>query len=200
MRRLSAGFVLLLALAAAACGKADPPGMSREPLAHGKPAAPAPAAPAPAKAPEEKAAPDKASEPEAQKGVKSTTKQAEAQKPEATPKSSALSSEVRVKRLVVTRAIDQREPVQTASFSPSDEPVFAFVELDNPSSDAGEVVVTFEHEGGKSVGHVRLEVPAKNKRWRTWGRTRFIREAGTWSAVVRTPDGTELARKSFEVQ
>jgi hypothetical protein len=61
------------------------------------------------------------------------------------------------------------------------------------------VFVTFEREGKKTVGHVRLEVPAHNKRWRTWGRTRFIREPGTWNAVIRAKDGTELAKKSFEV-
>ncbi len=77
--------------------------------------------------------------------------------------------------------------------------MIAFVELVNRGDDDGSVVVTFEHEGIEPVGHVHLKVPANSRRWRTWARTRMIKKPGSWQAVVRTPDGKELARQSFEV-
>lgn len=104
-----------------------------------------------------------------------------------------------VRRLVVVRRVEQREPVLGEPLVAGDEPVVAFVELANPG-DAGEIVVTFQPaEGGAEVGHVRLTVPAQQGRWRTWARTRNVRDAGEWRAIVRSADGRELARTEFTV-
>jgi type IV secretory pathway VirB10-like protein len=107
---------------------------------------------------------------------------------------------VKVKRLLLTSAIENREPVAVSSFTSGEEPVIAFVELDNKAGSAATVSVTFENAAGESVGHVKLEVPAHKSRWRTWARTRRIREPGTWVAVVKNESGQTLAKKSFEVR
>ncbi len=104
---------------------------------------------------------------------------------------------LKVKRLVVTTAIEEREPLPVTEFKAGSELVYAFVELMNEGDEQG-IVITFERVG-KQVGHVELGVPANQTRWRTWGRTRNIKQPGDWEAVVRTKDGDELARTRFQV-
>jgi hypothetical protein len=104
-----------------------------------------------------------------------------------------------VKRLVLTHGIRDKEPVPTQSFAGDGTPVFAFVELSNPLATDAEIEIVFEHESGRRVGFVKLDVPGQQQRWRTWGQTRQIRQHGRWDAVVRTEDGQELMRTSFAV-
>ncbi|MBX3181441.1 MAG: DUF2914 domain-containing protein [Polyangiaceae bacterium] len=104
---------------------------------------------------------------------------------------------LKVKRLVVTTAIEEREPRPVTEFKAGTDLVYAFVELANEGDEQG-IVITFERVG-KQVGYVELGVPAKQTRWRTWGRTRNIKQAGDWEAVVRTKGGDELARTRFQV-
>lgn len=124
--------------------------------------------------------------------------------PAAAPQPSAVKdtkSGLRIKRLVVTERIVAREPVTTESLSTARGPIYAFAELENASQEAQKIQITFEHEDTKTtVGHAELEIPANRPRFRTWGNTRNIREPGNWEAVVRTPDGKELARTKFEVE
>ena len=47
------------------------------------------------------------------------------------------------------------------------------------------------------AGHVRLEVPASSRRYRTWAYGRNVTRPGRWHAVVRGPDGAVLARRAF---
>lgn len=107
--------------------------------------------------------------------------------------------EFSVKRLVLTHGIKDKEPLPTQSFEADGTPVFAFVELSNPAQSSAKIEIVFEHESGRRVGFVKLDVPGQHERWRTWGQTRQIRESGRWVAVVRTGDGQELMRKSFAV-
>lgn len=102
-----------------------------------------------------------------------------------------------VKRLVVTDGISGREPNADPKLQAGSDPIYAFVELRNPTDDAKEIVVTFEHSTGAKVGHVSLEVPAKKPRWRTWARSAHVSKPGDWTAVVTASDGTELARQDF---
>lgn len=105
-----------------------------------------------------------------------------------------------VKRLTVTTGIENREPLEMDHVELGQSPIYAFVELSNPSDKPQEVVITFENPEGPSVGHVTLSVPANQPRWRTWGRTRMVQNAGEWIAVVKTVDGDEIARQSFSVE
>ena len=187
MTKLSVIWVVSI-LGAFGCARGeDPPGVAREPLARQAPvvtaAAPTPAPAQPAIKPVEvvvKAPAGLAKK--ASKGVEP-----------------AVAGEgLVIKRLVVTNSIEHRELVTVDQLALSEEPLFAFIEVANPGETPEQIEVTFEKDG-RSVGHVKLEVPAKNKRWRTWGKTRQVRQAGEWVAVVKTADGKELSRKSFVV-
>ncbi|MEO6601039.1 MAG: DUF2914 domain-containing protein, partial [Polyangiaceae bacterium] len=111
------------------------------------------------------------------------------------------SDGLKLKRIVVTHKIENREPVAGDNFSLGNAPVYAFVEFENSAKDARDIRVMFQNEDTKAtVGHVKLSVPAGQTRFRTWGNTRMIRDAGHWVAVVSTVDGVELGRAPFEVK
>jgi len=105
---------------------------------------------------------------------------------------------VAVRRLVVTHAVSEREPIEPAELV-SGTPIVAFVELLNEDGVERSVVVTFEREGRPAVGHVKLHVPAKSPRYRSWARTHNLTETGVWEAVIRAEDGTELGRQPFDL-
>ncbi len=131
-------------------------------------------------------------------GMAATVEKTVSTRPAVTSTPSGDGSSVHVERLVVTSGIEGREPVATTSFAAGKKPVYAFVEMKNPTADEQRIVVTFEHQG-RSVGHVKLSVPAEQARWRTWGRTHNVTTPGAWTAVVSTEAGDEIARKAFEV-
>lgn len=106
---------------------------------------------------------------------------------------------LKIKRLVVTQAVEDREPV-AADVVDAETPVIAFVEVASGSTEEQQVVVTFEHETGDHVGLVNLSVPGNKPRWRTWGRTYNVNRDGRWTAVVRNRDGEELGRTEFTVR
>ena len=112
--------------------------------------------------------------------------------------SALAADQVAVRRLVVTHAVSGREPVEPAELV-SGTPILAFVELSNKDGVERNVTVTFEREGRPAVGHVKLQVPAKSPRFRTWARTRNLGEPGTWEAVITSDDGKELGRQPFEL-
>ena len=111
-------------------------------------------------------------------------------------------SSLKVKRLVVTTGVKDREPLVTTDALPSDgSAIYAFAELANPLGDSENVRITFERKGGSErVGDVTLPVPANVSRHRTWAFTRFIRAAGVWEVVLWSESGAELGRTSFEVK
>jgi hypothetical protein len=111
------------------------------------------------------------------------------------------SDGLKLKRFVVTRKIENREPVAGDDFTLGSAPVYAFVEFENSARDARAVRVMFQNQDTKAtVGHVKLTVPGTSERFRTWGNTRLIRDPGHWVAVVSTADGVELGRAPFEVK
>lgn len=103
-----------------------------------------------------------------------------------------------IQRLVLASRVVEREP-EVALAPKINEPLLAFVEAKNGASEDQGIVVTFEHESGTKVGFVELNVPGGAKRWRTWARTKNLKEAGNWVAVVRSTTGQELSRTSFTV-
>lgn len=119
-------------------------------------------------------------------------------KQDAQPQLTATKTGPSVKRLIMASDVKDREPIELGQ-AQSKQPVVAFVELNNASGAESSVVITFEHENGKKVGFIELNVPGESPRHRTWGRTRNIDESGIWTAVVRTKEGEELARQSFSV-
>jgi hypothetical protein len=107
---------------------------------------------------------------------------------------------LRIKRLVVTQAVEGREPVDVDEVVDSETPVIAFVEVTSGAAEDQQVVVSFEHEAGHSAGGLNLSVPGNKPRWRTWGRTSNIKQDGRWTAVVRDSRGEELGRTEFTVR
>lgn len=105
-----------------------------------------------------------------------------------------------VKRLVVAEGVHGREPMEpSSSFSMRDvNKIYAFVEIDNPTESASNIVVDFVRRSDQAKsGNVALDVGAA-RRWRTWAFTRNV-SRGEWEAVVRGPGGEELGRAPFEV-
>lgn len=107
---------------------------------------------------------------------------------------------IHLRRLVVATGVSDREPTGVADSFGRDLPrLYAFLEAVNQTDEPVALVVTFEPEGGEPVGHVSLAVPARARRFRTWAHTQHAKRAGRWEVVVRTPDGTIIARRPFEI-
>jgi hypothetical protein len=156
--------------------------------------------------PRQKAKPKKTIDPkstdEKAKGKSTDTKPTtgKTKQSDAKPDGIKTTSLPKLRRLVVTTGVEKREPVKVDALLAGESPIYAFMELANESQEDQYVVVTFEREDDlEVVGHIKLKVPAEQPRWRTWGRTRMIQDAGPWVAVVRTPEGRELAREPFDV-
>ena len=113
----------------------------------------------------------------------------------------AESGAIRVSRLVVSSGVSDHEPTGAADRFEvgAQSRIYAFVEAQNATGEDVALHVTFEPESGESTGHVALEVPADARRWRTWANTRNAVRVGRWRAVVRAPDGHELASRAFDV-
>jgi hypothetical protein len=105
-----------------------------------------------------------------------------------------------VKRLVIAKGVEAREPVSPASTFTQGESdrIYAFVEVGNEDKAASAISVSFFRDGESDRGGVELRV-GESPRWRTWAFTRLAKKPGKWHVVVRGPKGQELARDSFEV-
>jgi hypothetical protein len=119
-----------------------------------------------------------------------------------TPRAQApLDAAARVSRLSISRGVERRQPIgEAVRFERgSYERLYAYLEVDN-RGEPGAVVVSFVPPGGgPERGRVRLDVGA-SPRYRTWAYSRAVDLPGRWAAVVRSLDGRELARTSFEVE
>ncbi|WP_437301896.1 DUF2914 domain-containing protein [Sorangium sp. So ce388] len=108
--------------------------------------------------------------------------------------------ELQVVRLVVSRGIAGREPLESAtSFASAEiDRIYAFVELANKDRAASEITVAFTPPDGSAPLRIPLAVGAQ-RRFRTWAATRKARAAGLWAVVVSDATGKELARASFTI-
>ncbi len=111
-----------------------------------------------------------------------------------------LGAPLRIKRLVVSRSVKNREPVEPAtSFqSGSTKRIYAFVEVGNPQKARSEIYVSFVPPSGQAHAAIRLRV-GQGSRWRTWAFTRLAKDPGSWQVVVRNAAGKELAKQSFQI-
>lgn len=118
------------------------------------------------------------------------------------PKTKGTSSgELHVRRLVLADGVANREPTDPESSfdGKTQDRIYAFVELENPSQEKGRIVIEFDPPGGAPPrGLVKLDVGA-SPRWRTWAFTREVHTAGQWTAVVKSEDGKVLAKTPFTV-
>ncbi len=146
-----------------------------------------------------------AQKPAAPLEVKTTQPLSQASAAVAAPKkveasrSNKVASHFSIKRLVVAEGVKDHEPVRAGTFFTGDKKIYAFVEVENPGKEEGEIVVSFEPPDGSAPrGDVTLNVGA-TPRYRTWAYTRGVRQAGTWVAVVKNRRGEELGRAPFDV-
>lgn len=120
--------------------------------------------------------------------------------PQPAPPELALKpAQLQVKRFVVTPGVSEREPLATGATLTLGEPVYAFAELVSGAGADAPVEIVFEHESGRKVGHIKLDVPAAKPRWRTWGQTRGVNKVGRWTAVLLDIEKAELGRVTFDV-
>ncbi|WP_438021339.1 DUF2914 domain-containing protein [Sorangium sp. So ce315] len=112
----------------------------------------------------------------------------------------AVAPELRVVRLVVSKGIAGREPLEPAtSFASAEiDRLYAFVELANKDRATSEITVSFTPPDGGAPLRIPLAVGAQ-QRFRTWAATRKARAAGPWSVMVSDAAGKELARASFTI-
>ncbi|MEM9194592.1 MAG: DUF2914 domain-containing protein [Myxococcota bacterium] len=104
-----------------------------------------------------------------------------------------------IRRFIVARGIDRREPVNASERFSAEPPIYAFLDSGNRSEENLELLVGFRHENGQRGGFTYLEIPAEAPRWRTWMRSQHVTTPGRWEALVITRDGEVLARESFTV-
>ena len=105
---------------------------------------------------------------------------------------------VSVRRMMLSRAIEEREPVSPSTeFRASSDRLYAFFDLRNEGDEEASFLVTFEGPGGRSAGHIELRVPANAPRWRTWAYTRNATEPGEWVAQLHDVDGHLLGSRAF---
>lgn len=106
---------------------------------------------------------------------------------------------LRVVRVVMARGVDRRHATgEATSFPARSGRVYAWLEIENPARVETTVVVAWQHPGRPAPGRgATLSVPAQ-RRYHTFA---FVvpAEPGTWTAIVRSADGTELARQTFEI-
>ncbi|WP_437979054.1 DUF2914 domain-containing protein [Sorangium sp. So ce295] len=112
----------------------------------------------------------------------------------------ARAPELQVTRLVVSKGIAGREPIEPAtSFASAEiDRLYAFVELSNKDRATSEISVAFTPPDGGPPLRIPLAVGAQ-RRFRTWAATRKARAAGLWSVTVSDAAGKELARASFTI-
>ncbi|WP_433937587.1 DUF2914 domain-containing protein [Sorangium cellulosum] len=112
----------------------------------------------------------------------------------------AAAPELHVVRLVVSKGIADREPLEPAtSFASAEiDRIYAFVELANKDRASSEISVTFAPPDGSAPLRIPLAVGAQ-RRFRTWAATRKARAAGLWSVMVSDAAGKELAHASFTI-
>lgn len=150
-------------------------------------------------------APAPAEAPEAPESSSATTEPAEApevaevdDEPE-TESEAAINLELM--RVTMAQGVERYEPVGAAeTFSASDAPDIAFLQVANHGPADHQVVISYEHESGRSVGPARLDIPAGSRGYRTFTRTPWVRHPGQWTVTVSTADGVRLGQREFTIE
>lgn len=128
-----------------------------------------------------------------------TVEEPEVAEPEAPSLRSAEG--VSVRRMMLSRTIEDREPVAPSTeFHASSDRLYAFFDIRNENDEEATFLVTFDGPGGRSAGHVELSVPADVGRWRTWAYTRNATEPGEWVAQLHDVDGNLLGSQAFTIR
>jgi hypothetical protein len=101
---------------------------------------------------------------------------------------------IEVLRMVLTKVVENREPVGEITSAGVGEPVVGFTQV---QTSGGETSITHRwlHEGA-NMGDVPLTV--RSSPWRTWSR-KTVHAPGNWTFQVLGPDGNVLKETAFNV-
>lgn len=102
-------------------------------------------------------------------------------------------------RFVLTRGIEDREPVdEGVSFKPG-ERVYAFLEVANP--DGGEYALNLRWARDEGdLGEATALTIGASPRWRTWSWRRAPEQPGSYRCFIETQDGEQVAEIPFRVE
>ena len=121
-----------------------------------------------------------------------------AQVPEVTASITPAPAILELKRLEMALGVESHEPVGASDrFTVDGRPLYAFLQVVNRGVEEREVVITYERDDGLFVGPARLTVPSSSRGYRTFTRTTWLRQPGTWTVSVSTPDGEVLGQAEF---
>ncbi len=123
------------------------------------------------------------------------------EEPEIEAPNLAESEGVHLKRLVLARAVENREPIEagTTFEIDSEKRIYAFISVVNPTASESEVTVSWAPaDGGRERGKTIVSVGA-HPRWRTWAYTRGIQTPGKWKVIIRNSAGEIIGEAPFEV-
>lgn len=102
-------------------------------------------------------------------------------------------------RFVLTRAIEDREPVdEGVSFKPG-ERVYAFLEVANPNGSEYALNLRWAAEE-EDLGEPTALTIGTSPRWRTWSWLRAPEKAGSYRCFIETEDGQQMAEIPFRVE
>jgi len=103
-----------------------------------------------------------------------------------------------VKRLVVCKDVQDREPVDVSdSFSADTTTVYAFLEAVDIPADT-EIDFVWHYNGNEMV---RVTVPVRQGgRWRTYASKNLYGLAGSWQVEVQDANGAVIGEIEFEVK
>jgi hypothetical protein len=113
------------------------------------------------------------------------------------PAGEATSTALSLTRFELATGVEEREPVGVGAEFAAGTKVYAFLDVNN-ASDATELVVTFEREGGSKSPGVTLNVPS-GKRYRTYAFFSHTLKAGNYKCVITGKDGNVVAEKAFAI-
>ena len=103
-----------------------------------------------------------------------------------------------VKRLVICKDVQNREPVDASDTFSADTPkVYAFLEAVNISADTDIGFVWYHGENEM----LRVTVPVRQGgRWRTYANKNLYGLTGAWRVEIQAPDGAVIGAIGFEVK
>lgn len=103
-----------------------------------------------------------------------------------------------VKRLVVCKDVQDREPVEISdTFSADTQKVYAFLEAVDIPADT-DIDFVWHHSGNEML---RVTIPVRQGgRWRTYANKNLYGLTGSWRMEIQDADGTVIGAVEFDVK
>lgn len=109
------------------------------------------------------------------------------------------STGIQILSMQVVANMEGTEPDPTAPFCRGKKAAFASFEVHNSTDDKRQLIVVFTKPDGGRGGRVPLTIPASSKKWRTTGRSHYLRQAGVWTVTAFDTNKAQLGSRTFRV-